>query len=151
MKTMKQSILIIVALLSLAACKTSDKKAEGSKLTQEEKEKAIADTSNYTTLEWLDPKTKDLGQLTKDQTIEISFRYKNAGNKNLVFENVWAQCGCTIPEKPEKPIAPGEEGVLKAKFNGTGSGVISKAIYIKANIRPDTNDTLHFTGSFKEN
>jgi hypothetical protein len=148
---MKQLMLVLATVVMFTACKTSDKKANEGKLTQEDKEKALADTSAYTSIEWLDPKTKDLGVLTKDQTIEISYRYKNSGNKNLVFENVWAQCGCTIPEKPEKPVAPGEEGVLKAKYNGTGSGVISKAIYIKANIKPDTNDTLHFTGSFKEN
>jgi hypothetical protein len=147
---MKKYLVIIAAALSLAACKTNDKKAE-TKLSQEEKEKALTDTSNYTTIEWLEPKTKDLGALTKDQTIEFSFRYKNTGTKNLVFENVWAQCGCTIPEKPEKPIAPGEEAVLKAKYNGTGSGHISKEIYIKANIKPVTNDTLRFTGQFNEN
>jgi hypothetical protein len=147
---MKKFLIIIAAALSLAACKSGDKKAENT-LSQEEKEKALADTSNYTTLQWIDATTKDLGKLVHDQTIEFSFRFRNTGSKNLVFENVWAQCGCTIPDKPEKPVAPGEEGVLKAKYNGSGSGVINKAIYIKANIKPDTNDTLHFTGQFKEN
>jgi hypothetical protein len=148
---MKKLLFIIISASFIFSCQQKDKKTENSSLSQEEKEKALSDSANYTSIEWLDPKTKDLGELVKDQTIEISFRYKNSGTKNLVFENVWAQCGCTIPEKPEKPLAPGEEAVLKAKFNGTGSGVISKAIYIKANIKPDTNDTLHFTGSFKQN
>ncbi len=148
---MKKIILILSATVLLAACKNQDKKTnEPIPLSIDEKAKAMADTTNYTTLQWLDSKEKDLGKLNHDQTIEFSYRFKNTGDKSLVFENVWAQCGCTIPEKIEKPVAPGEEGVIKAKYNGTGSGVINKAIYIKANIKPDANDTLHFSGHFDE-
>ncbi|MBL0232460.1 MAG: DUF1573 domain-containing protein [Chitinophagaceae bacterium] len=148
---MKKTFLALSLLTLLAACKNNDKKIEkADPLSIEEKAKAMADTVNYTSIQWLDAKEKDLGKLTHDQSIELSFRFKNTGDKNLIFENVWAQCGCTIPEKPEKPVAPGEEGLIKAKFNGSGSGVINKAIYIKANIKPDANDTLHFTGHFEE-
>ena len=148
---MKKIILVLTTVFLLGACKNNDKKTdEPVPISIEDKAKAMADTVNYTSLQWLDTKEKDLGKLTHDQTIEFSYRFKNTGDKNLVFENVWAQCGCTIPEKIEKPVAPGEEGVIKAKYNGTGSGVINKAIYIKANIKPDANDTLHFTGHFDE-
>ena len=148
---MKKTFIIASALFILAACKNNDKKTtEPAPLSLDEKSKAMADTANYTSIQWIDSKEKDLGKLNHDQTIEFSYKFKNTGNQNLVFENVWAQCGCTIPEKPEKPLAPGEEGVIKAKYNGSGSGVINKAIYIKANIKPDANDTLHFTGHFEE-
>ncbi len=109
-----------------------------------------ADPASLTSMEWLDPIVQNLGRLTKDQTIEISYRFRNTGSKNLIIENVSAQCGCTIPEKPEKPFAPGEEGVIKAKFNGTGSGTITKEIYVKANTSPATDHTLSFTGEIKE-
>ena len=148
---MKKTLIILATLASLSACKINDKKSKEPVLTAEEKEKALADTTNFTRLEWLDPTTKDLGKLVKEQSIEMTFRFKNAGDKNLVFENVWAQCGCTIPEKPQKAFAPGEEGTIKAKYNGMGQGHISKEIYIKANIKPNTNDTLRFTGEFNEN
>ena len=147
---MKKTLIILATLASIAACKINDKKSKETVLSPEEKEKALADTSNFTRLEWLDPTTKDLGKLVKEQSIELTFRFKNAGDKNLIFENVWAQCGCTIPEKPEKAFAPGEEGTIKAKYNGMGQGHILKEIYIKANIKPDTNDTLRFTGDYIE-
>ena len=148
---MKKIFIIASALFILAACKNNDKKAtDPATISLDEKSKAMADTANYTSIQWIDSKEKDLGKLNHDQTIEFTYKFKNTGSQNLVFENVWAQCGCTIPEKPEKPLAPGEEGVIKAKYNGTGSGVINKAIYIKANIKPDANDTLHFTGHFEE-
>lgn len=155
---MKKWILVLSAAALLGGCKENDKKAEGNPgttdtapaLTEEQKQQALADPASFTTIEWIDPVTQNLGKLIKDQTIEITFRFKNAGNKNLVIENVTAQCGCTIPEKPEKPIAPGEEGIIKAKFNGAGQGTISKQIYVKANTSPSTDHTLTFTGEIKE-
>ena len=93
---------------------------------------------------------QNLGKLVKDQSIEVSFRFKNSGSKILLIESVTAQCGCTIPEKPEKPFAPGEEGIIKAKFNGSGQGTISKQIYVKANTGPSKDHTLTFTGDIQE-
>lgn len=155
---MKKWIILFSAATMLVACQGNDKKAStgagngdsSMHLTDEQKKQAIADSTNFTTLEWIDPVVQDLGKLVKDQTIEITYRFKNTGTKNLVIENVSAQCGCTIPEKPEKPFAPGEEGVIKAKFNGSGQGTISKQIYVKANTSPQTDHTLTFSGVIQE-
>lgn len=141
----------------LTACKSTDKKVKGmvgndtaTNLTQDEKEKALKDSSSFTSIAWLDSTTKNLGELVKDQTIEVTFRFKNTGKNNLIFESVTASCGCTIPEKPEKPFAPGEEGEIKAKFNGSGHGTISKTITAIANTTPATQHTLIFSGDIKE-
>ena len=110
---------------------------------------APVDDANATTLQWIDPTTKDLGALKKDKSVEITYRFKNTGDKPLVIENVTAQCGCTIPEKPQQPFAPGEEGVIKATFNGVGHGMISKQVFVTANTKPAKNHTLTFTGEIK--
>lgn len=146
---MKKTLFILAAVISLAACKTSDKKAPAN-LTKEEMEKAATDTANFTTLAWVDSTTKNLGQIEKDKSIEITFRFKNTGTKNLIIETVSAQCGCTIPEKPTQAFAPGEEGVIKAKYNGSGMGTISKQVYVKANTKPAQDHTLTFTGEVVE-
>lgn len=148
-KSMKKTALILLAPILLAACKNTDKKATGT-LSEAEKQKAMSDSTQFTSIEWLDSTTQNLGKLVKDQSIEISFRFKNAGNKLLLIENVSAQCGCTIPEKPEKPIAPGEEGTIRAKYNGSGHGTISKQIYVRANTNPSRDHTLTFTGEIQE-
>lgn len=147
---MKNILITMVIAASLIACKNSDKKAVENTLTPEEKEKAATDTANFTTIQWLDSTTTNLGKLIKDKSIEITYRFKNTGTKNLIIESVSAQCGCTIPEKPEKPFAPGEEGVIKAKFNGSGKGTISKQIYVMANTNPQKDHTLTFTGEIIE-
>lgn len=148
---MKKILFILTVAISFAACKSSDKKASASTpLTAEEKEKAKTDSANFTTIEWLDSTYKDLGKIKKHQSVEISYRFKNTGTKNLIIDNVTAQCGCTIPEKPEKPIAPGEEGVIKAKYNGSGQGQIRKEIYVVANTTPSSSHTLAFGGEIIE-
>lgn len=153
-QTMKKALLIFAAVISLAACKTADKKAGedkkesggSAKLSPEELEKAKTDTANFTTIEWMDSTTRNLGKLKKGQEVEVTFRFKNSGKKILVIESVSASCGCTIPEKPEKPFAPGEEGVIKAKYNGSGSGTISKTVTVIANTLPQKDHSLTFIG-----
>lgn len=147
---MKKIFVTFLVAASLIACKGTDKKAEQPTLTKELKEEALKDTANYTSIEWLDSTSTNLGKLKKDNTVEVSFRFKNTGTKNLVIEDVTAQCGCTIPEKPAKAFAPGEEGVIKAKYNGSGSGAITKQIYVTANTNPLKTHTLTFTGEVIE-
>jgi hypothetical protein len=152
---MKYTLIILASIISLAACKSSDKKiaangGTGIKLTPEQIEKAKNDSANFTTIEWIDSTTRNLGQLKKDQPVEVTFRFKNSGDKTLIIENVSASCGCTIPEKPEEPIAPGQEGVIKAKFNGSGSGPITKTVTVIANTNPTKQHMLTFTGEVVE-
>ncbi len=147
---MKKIFFAFVILSGLIACKSNDKKAVAAPLTQEEKAKAANDTANFTTIQWLDSTSTNLGKLKKDNSVEITYRFKNTGTKNLIIESVTAQCGCTIPEKPEQAFAPGEEGIIKAKFNGSGSGVITKQVYVTANTNPTKSHTLTFSGEIIE-
>ena len=110
---------------------------------------APADEGNATTIEWVDPVVKDLGNLKANQEVELTWKFRNTGDKPLVIEAVTAQCGCTIPEKPQQPFAPREEGVIKAKFDGKGSGTVSKQVYVVANTKGGKNHTLTFSGNIK--
>lgn len=139
---MMKKLLFILLTAGLFACQMTDKKP----LTQEEKDKATKDSTNFTTIEWLDSAVKDLGKVKEGQVVEVSFRFKNTGNKNLIIANVSASCGCTVPEKPDKPFAPGEEGVIKAKFDSRNrKGIAKKDVYVTANTTPETSMPLSFT------
>ena len=95
------------------------------------------DTANQTTIEWLDGADKDFGKMKEGENLDVSFRFKNTGKKPLIISNVAAGCGCTVPETPKKPYAPGETGVIKASFNSTGKpGTQSKQVYVSANVNP---------------
>ncbi len=137
---MKRIVFILAAAISLASCESSDKQA-GAKLSDHEKEKSIQDTSSYTSIQWLDKNPLDLGKTKEGAIVEVAFHFKNAGTKPLVISDVKAGCGCTVPEKPQQPFAPGEEGVIKATFNSKGyKGVASKHITVTANTNPNHHD-----------
>lgn len=135
-QAMKRILFVLVAA-GLFACQTADKNSTKG-LTRAERDSVAKDSANFTSIQWLDSTYKDLGKVKEGQVVEVAYRFKNTGNKSLVIVNVSASCGCTIPEKPEKPIAPGEEGVIKAKFDSKGRpvGEARKDVFVKANTQP---------------
>jgi hypothetical protein len=139
---MKKLFIMLVAVAGLAACQTADKKATERPLSEEEKQNALKDSSNYTTIQWLDSTFKDLGKVKKGSVKEVIYHFKNTGNKNLIISDVKAACGCTVPETPEKPFAPGEEGVIKAKFDTKSqpAGEHGKYVNVTANSIPSLSE-----------
>ena len=79
----------------------------------------------------------DFGSTNEGEVVQYSYRFKNTGNKPLVVNNVSASCGCTVPEKPEKPIMPGEVGFILVKFNSDKRpGEANKTISVNSNANP---------------
>jgi hypothetical protein len=73
----------------------------------------------------------DFGKIKQSVPVVTYFEIKNISDKPLVVENTWGSCGCTTPEKIEKPIAPGETAKLKVNYNAAALGAFSKDVYIK--------------------
>jgi hypothetical protein len=87
----------------------------------------------------------DFGKIKQGVPVTYFFEIKNISDKPLVVENASASCGCTIPEKPEKPINPGATAKIKVQFNAASVQVFNKDVYIKlAGI--EQPKTLHITG-----
>src|ERR1700741_4910049 len=112
---MKNLLLVLITITCFAACNTADKKP--GELSSEERAKSLKDTSNFTTVEWLDSTTRNLPSAKEGAKLEINYRFKNTGKHNLILSDVSASCGCTTPNWPKRPIAPGEEDVIKAVFD----------------------------------
>ncbi len=90
--------------------------------------------------------TFDLGTIESGESVTHEFKFKNSGDKDLIISQAKGSCGCTQPEYPKNPIAPGDEGVIKVTFNSTGiSGQITKNITLIANTTPNTK-VLTITG-----
>lgn len=76
----------------------------------------------------------NFGEVIQKDVVEHTFEFKNAGDAPLVISNARASCGCTVPEWPKDPIAPGESGKIEVKFNTRGkSGVQNKSVTITHN------------------
>jgi hypothetical protein len=114
--------------------------------------KADAMVSN-TTAQFTDSTTVQLidsvynfGNVTDGDKVEYSYRFRNTGKNPLIVSSAVASCGCTVPEKPEEPIKPGETGFLKVVFNSKGRvGPVHKTITVTSNAYPKFPE-LELTG-----
>ena len=79
----------------------------------------------------------NFGKVTDGEKVVFSYRFKNVGNKPLIVSSASATCGCTIPERPEEPLQPGETGYLKVVFNSQGRvGPVHKEVHVVSNAMP---------------
>ncbi len=79
----------------------------------------------------------NFGTIAEGEKVAFNFRFKNTGAKPLVVTNASASCGCTVPEKPEKPVLPGETSYIKVVFDSKGKpGHQEKAVFVNANVKP---------------
>jgi len=138
-------LIVAIALtgMTFTACKNgnADKKLE----------KVVADTANYTTIQWLDS-IKNFGTINQGDKIQILFRCKNTGTKPLIIANARPGCGCTIADYTHEPIAPGAEGLVTASFDsnhGHASGEVRKTVMVTTNTKGNTEHYLIFTGEVK--
>ncbi len=75
----------------------------------------------------------DYGQIYQNDNGECEFQFKNTGKADLILTNCRSSCGCTVPEWPRDPIAPGKKAVIKVKYNTSRLGVINKSITVESN------------------
>ena len=144
---MKNILFLIAVLFSVMSCNDTDSKATDTTAatTTTVPENAMTDSANYTSIQWLDSTHQDLGKIKEGQTPEISWKFKNVGNKPLVVINAQGTCGCTVAEKPEQPVAPGEEAIIKAKFSSEGRpGLNEKQVIVTTNTNGSTAHYLNF-------
>lgn len=132
---MKKTLIILCIAAIFTAC--GDKKGKSQEI-----ETSAIETNNADIKEPImtfEESVWDFGTITDGERVEHTFKFTNTGEGDLVISNANASCGCTIPNWPKEPVAPGEEGEIKVEFNSTGkSGVQTKDITIISNTNPVT-------------
>lgn len=92
--------------------------------------------NDTTTVQMIDS-VYNFGKVTDGEKVVFSYRFRNTGNNPLVISSATASCGCTVPEKPEEPVKPGETGFLKVVFNSKGRvGPVHKEVNVVSNAYP---------------
>jgi len=88
--------------------------------------------------------------LLNEQSLFIIPDYKISQFHSLSFSKLFIHsCGCTVPDYPRYPVAPGKEGVISVVFNSAGkSGIQDKVITLTSNAATSTTE-LHLTGEVK--
>ncbi len=83
-------------------------------------------------------KTYSFGEIPeKGGKVTHEFEFVNSGDSNLLIVDATAECGCTRPEYPQAPVAPGKKGVIKVTYNPLGRpGSFDKSVTVKTNGNP---------------
>ena len=123
---MKKLIFLASSILVLASCGGSDTVEIGNK------------TSMSVDLVY------DAGDVMRGEMIDATLKIKNTGSYPLVIGEVKGSCSCTVAEKPEAPIAPGEEGIIKAHVTtkAASPGMLAKTVNILANTEPSRTEVV---------
>lgn len=94
--------------------------------------------------------THDFGTIKQDTENPHTFTFTNTGTEPLIIENAKGSCGCTVPQYPKEPIAPGESGEIQVVYKpGKQKNKQTKTVTITANTEPRTT-TLTITADVQE-
>ncbi len=89
----------------------------------------------------------NFGNIKQGESFEYDFEFTNTGTEDLVITTARGSCGCTVPEWPHEPIAPGAKGKIHVKFNSAGkSNQQTKTVTLQTNASP-TPYTLYIKGN----
>ncbi len=145
----KQFLFAVVAISFVAtSCQTSatDAQAEARAAVTETTampapvqpaEPSVAVPSGPLTTMEFEAATLDFGTIVDGETVNRIFKFKNTGSEPLIISDAKGSCGCTVPQKPTAPIAPGDSGEITVSFNSKGKpGQRSQKVTITANTNP---------------
>ena len=108
--------------------------------------KAVAQTDAGAKIEFT-KETHDYGTIKNGADGTCSFEFKNTGNEPLIISMAKGSCGCTVPEWPKEPIAPGAKASIKVKYDTSRAGAINKNVTITSNAVNEPNKIIYIKGT----
>lgn len=74
--------------------------------------------------------------LEESGPVAHDFVFTNVGDAALIIIEVNTNCGCTVADFPQAPVAPGKQGVISITFDPKGNpGEFAKEIVVKTNAK----------------
>jgi hypothetical protein len=92
-----------------------------------------------------DKYSHNFGKVKHNQPVTVEFTFTNVSSKAVIIEDATAECGCTKPEFPPRPIAAGKTGTIKVTYDSKTMGVFNKKITVKL-VNNDTPTILTISG-----
>ena len=139
--------VLVLALCLLTAC---GDKGDGNLSTDlVTNPKSASQPSEKQPVITFDKTEHNFGTLLQGEVVTYSFRFTNTGNAPLIISNVNTSCGCTAGNFSREPVAPGEEGFVKATYNSKGHhGFQSRSLTVVTNTNPNQT-TLRLKGTIQ--
>jgi hypothetical protein len=92
----------------------------------------------------------DYGTIKQHGNGTYEFKFKNTGNEPLIISNAQGTCGCTVPEWPREPIAPGQSATIKVKYDTKIVGPFSKGVTLTSNATNEPTKMIRIKGTVEE-
>lgn len=160
-------LLSFIMIALLASCSTEETEVRE---TQSEPQQQRREPVNLSTQVISNPKTANknravdqwpemrfekydhnFGEIREGEKVEKRFKFTNTGNAELVIFSAKGTCGCTVPDYPRNPIAPGETGEILVTYDSSNrTGLQEKTVNITANTNPNVI-TLHLVSRVVKN
>ena len=87
------------------------------------------------------------GEVKEGTLVSHDFTFTNAGSVPLLISDARSTCGCTVPQYPRAPIAPGASGTVRVVFNTANKyGRQRKPVTLTANTYPSLT-TVYVDGT----
>lgn len=131
---MKKVMLVVSTALVLSSCSSATDRIEsnGGETASETMMEALPEIS-------FNEEFHNFGEIEEGVVVEHIFRFTNEGEGPLIISNASGSCGCTVPDWPRQPIAPGASGEIKVSFNSAGrAGKQDKRVTLTTNAVPQT-------------
>ncbi|MEQ9401998.1 MAG: DUF1573 domain-containing protein [Cyclobacteriaceae bacterium] len=109
---------------------------------------AVAVVAGISPLKWKTT-SLNLGQVTANESRELSFEFTNTTNKSIQILEAKGSCGCTNVQFPKEEIKAGETASVTASFKSGRPGAFKKNIRIKTT-ESEEYTYLYFTGEVVE-
>lgn len=142
-----KKVFIAFTALALFACsgESSDSETGSDSIVanpnpdEDSNEFETVEEKEATTIEYVET-VHDFGDVSYPSENIYTFKFRNTGSAPLIIESAKASCGCTVPNKPEDPILPGEMGEMDVIFRpkeGQQGSQVSKRVTVTANTEPE--------------
>ena len=97
----------------------------------------VTDSDTPTTSITFKEYAHDFGTIDEGDVEIHIFEFTNKGDEPLILDKCKGSCGCTVPQCPKEPIAPGATGTIEVKFNSKGKkNSQTKKVTVTANTDP---------------
>lgn len=90
------------------------------------------------------------GTVMKGGNGDCQFTFWNDGDEPLILQTVKASCGCTTPRYTQKPVMPGQKGVIDVHYNTNNVGGFSKTVTVTSNAVNSPRVVLRIKGTVQQ-
>jgi hypothetical protein len=76
----------------------------------------------------------DYGTIERNADPYRTFTFTNTGDQPIIITNARGSCGCTVPSYSKTPVAPGEGGEVKVRYDTNRVGKFRKRVSLSTNV-----------------